>query len=107
MPAATPTIRCFGKLWQKMADSPKAISSPPSTRDFGGVDKLKERFNAAGARVFGSGWVMVKVDKAGHLGLTATPNQDTPLMQRRACSSETMCGSTPITYPIKIGVPII
>jgi Fe-Mn family superoxide dismutase len=49
-------------------------------RDLGGFDKLKTDFNHAGLGVFGSGWVMVTVDKAGKLGLTTRPNQDTPLM---------------------------
>ena len=33
-----------------------------------------------GARVFGSGWVFVTVDRNGKLALAARPNQDTPLM---------------------------
>ncbi|MDI3306610.1 MAG: superoxide dismutase [Acetobacteraceae bacterium] len=49
-------------------------------RDLGGLDKLKADFNAMGARVFGSGWVFVTVDRNGKLALTSRPNQDTPLM---------------------------
>jgi len=49
-------------------------------RDFGSFDKLKEEFNGAGARQFGSGWVFVTVNKDGKLGIEALPNQDTPLM---------------------------
>jgi Fe-Mn family superoxide dismutase len=49
-------------------------------RDLGGVSKMRDDFNAAGGRVFGSGWVFVTVDKAGKLALTTKPNQDTPLM---------------------------
>lgn len=49
-------------------------------RDFGGLEKLQETFNAAGGKVFGSGWVFVTVDKAGKLALEPRPNQDTPLM---------------------------
>ncbi len=49
-------------------------------RDLGGYAKLVEDFNAAGGRVFGSGWVFVTVDKSGKLGLVSKPNQDTPLM---------------------------
>ncbi len=49
-------------------------------RDLGGFDKLKADFNAMGARVFGSGWVFVTVDRNGKLALTSRPNQDTPLM---------------------------
>jgi len=50
-------------------------------RDFGGLDKLQEQFNAAGLRVFGSGWVFVTVDAAGKLAIVTRPNQDTPLME--------------------------
>ncbi len=50
------------------------------TRDLGGFDKMKTDFNAAGGRVFGSGWVFVTVDAAGKLALTTRPNQDNPRM---------------------------
>ena len=49
-------------------------------RDLGGAAKMQEAFNAAGARVFGSGWVFVTVAPDGKLALTSRPNQDTPLM---------------------------
>jgi Fe-Mn family superoxide dismutase len=49
-------------------------------RDLGGTAKMQEDFNAAGGRVFGSGWVFVTVDQAGKLALVTKPNQDSPLM---------------------------
>jgi superoxide dismutase, Fe-Mn family len=49
-------------------------------RDFGGLEKLQSDFNAAGGRVFGSGWVFVTVTRDGKLALETKPNQDTPLM---------------------------
>lgn len=49
-------------------------------RDLGGLDKMKSDFNAAGLRVFGSGWVFVTVDKNGKLALETRPNQDNPIM---------------------------
>ena len=49
-------------------------------RDLGGMDKFRTDFNAAGARIFGSGWVFVTVSNAGILAITAKPNQDSPLM---------------------------
>jgi len=52
----------------------QAISSA-----FGSFEDLQTKFNAAGAGQFGSGWVFVTCDKAGKLGLTAKPNQDSPL----------------------------
>src|SRR3546814_18085141 len=48
--------------------------------DFGGLDKLKEEFNAKGAGQFGSGWAWLLADNAGKLKITSTPNQDNPLM---------------------------
>jgi Fe-Mn family superoxide dismutase len=45
---------------------------------FGGVDKFKEQFKAAGAGQFGSGWAWLVSDK-GQLKIVATPNAVTPL----------------------------
>ncbi|HWV35544.1 MAG TPA: superoxide dismutase [Thermomicrobiales bacterium] len=47
-------------------------------KTFGGVDKLKEQVNAAGAARFGSGWAWLVVDN-GELKVVSTPNQDSPL----------------------------
>jgi Fe-Mn family superoxide dismutase len=41
---------------------------------------MRDAFNAAGARLFGSGWVFVTVARDGKLALVTRPNQDTPLM---------------------------
>jgi Fe-Mn family superoxide dismutase len=46
---------------------------------FGSFDAFKEKFNAAGATRFGSGWAWLVV-KDGKLEVTSTPNQDNPLM---------------------------
>ena len=46
---------------------------------YGGLDKLKEDVNKAGAGRFGSGWAWVVV-KDGKLAVTSTPNQDHPSM---------------------------
>lgn len=52
-------------------------------RDLGGVEKMRTNFDAAGLRVFGSGWTFVTVAKDGKLALETRPNQDTPLMDGR------------------------
>src|ERR1700730_10020784 len=49
-------------------------------RDLGGMQKLMSDFNAAGGRVFGSGWVFVTVTRDGKLAIETRPNQDSPLM---------------------------
>lgn len=71
-------------FWQIMGPgggAPAGELKAAIDRDFGGLDKLKEQFNAAGLRVFGSGWVFVTADAAGKLAIVTRPNQDTPLME--------------------------
>ena len=46
---------------------------------FGSFADFKARFQDAGAKRFGSGWVWLIV-KDGKLVITSTPNQDTPIM---------------------------
>jgi len=48
---------------------------------FGGFDALKEKFSAAAAGVFGSGWAWLALDSARKLTIVTTPNQDNPLTQ--------------------------
>jgi Fe-Mn family superoxide dismutase len=48
---------------------------------FGSLDKFKEDFSAAAAKVFGSGWAWLVVDRTGGapvLKVVATSNQDSP-----------------------------
>ncbi|MEA2191540.1 MAG: superoxide dismutase, Fe-Mn family [Solirubrobacteraceae bacterium] len=45
---------------------------------FGSFDAFKEKFEAAGAGQFGSGWAWLVVD-GGELAITSTANQDSPL----------------------------
>ncbi|HEX8258087.1 MAG TPA: superoxide dismutase [Allosphingosinicella sp.] len=48
--------------------------------EFGSFDAFKKKFGDAGVGQFGSGWVWLLVDGSGSLEVTATPNQDNPLM---------------------------
>jgi superoxide dismutase, Fe-Mn family len=50
---------------------------------FGGFDKFKEQWSAAGAGRFGSGWVWLMND-GGKLSITSSPNQDNPLMEGKS-----------------------
>ena len=47
---------------------------------FGSLDDFKTKFNEAGVKQFGSGWVFVLADGDG-LKIQSAPNQDTPLQR--------------------------
>ena len=49
-------------------------------RAFGSYDSFKEKFSSAAGGQFGSGWAWLLVKNGGELAVTATPNQDNPLM---------------------------
>ena len=71
-------------FWQIMGPgggTPQGELAAAITRDLGGLQKLQDDFNAAGGRVFGSGWVFITVARDGKLALESKPNQDTPLME--------------------------
>jgi len=70
-------------FWQVMGGSggePTGAVADAIKTSFGDLAKLQDQFNAAGGRVFGSGWVFVTADKSGKLALVSKPNQDTPIM---------------------------
>jgi Fe-Mn family superoxide dismutase len=48
---------------------------------FGGFDQFKEKFNAAAAGRFGSGWAWLLPKAGGGVEITSTANQDSPLME--------------------------
>lgn len=48
---------------------------------FGNFGAFKEKFNAAAATRFGSGWAWLCLDKDGTLHVESTANQDTPVSQ--------------------------
>lgn len=55
-------------------------------RDFGGFEAFKTKFEDAGAKRFGSGWVWLVLNKEKKYEIVSLPNQDTALME----------GATPI-----------
>ena len=61
--------------------SPKGKLADAITSTFGSFDQFKEKFQAAGAGRFGSGWAWLVINKAGGLEITSTPNQDSPIME--------------------------
>ena len=71
-------------FWQIMAPNAGGNPSGKLADDinaaFGGFDQFKEKFAAAGAGRFGSGWAWLIRNKNGKLEIMSTPNQDSPLM---------------------------
>ena len=65
--------------------SPPGGSAPQGTllaalnRDFGSLDAFKEEFSRTAGSVFGSGWAWL-IASDGKLKITATSNQDSPVM---------------------------
>jgi superoxide dismutase, Fe-Mn family len=72
-------------FWQVMAPpgtggSPSAALAAAVERKFGSLEALKAEMNRAATSQFGSGWAWLIVDADGELAVTATANQDNPLM---------------------------
>jgi len=71
-------------LWKILG--PNAGGSPTGklaeaiNSTFGSFDQFKEKFQAAGAGRFGSGWAWLVLNKQGKLEITSTPNQDSPII---------------------------
>ncbi|MBN1338962.1 MAG: superoxide dismutase [Bacteroidales bacterium] len=70
-------------FWENM--SPAQVEMPAALKeaienDFGSVDVLKEKFGQAAKTLFGSGWAWLAVGQDKKLFVTATSNQDNPLM---------------------------
>lgn len=72
-------------FWQILAPKGKGGVASDSLNSainsaFGSLDSLKEKFNDAAGKRFGSGWAWVVVAN-GKLVVTSTPNQDNPLQR--------------------------
>jgi Fe-Mn family superoxide dismutase len=71
-------------FWQIMSPNgggqPSGDLATAIDAKFGSFAEFKDAFSRAAATQFGSGWAWLLVDKAGHLAVTNTPNQDNPLM---------------------------
>lgn len=74
-------------FWQAMSPSgggePTGALADAIKRDFGGLEKFKVRFDEAGEKLFGSGWVwLARTQKdGGRLEVITTSGHDNPLMQ--------------------------
>ena len=71
----------FWTIMKKNEDGkPSGALAEAINRDFGSFEDFKTKFNDAGVKQFGSGWVFL-ISNNGKLEIKSMPNQDTPLMQ--------------------------
>ena len=74
-------------FWRAMSPTgggtPAGLLADAIKRDFGSLEAFKARFDDAGAKLFGSGWVWLAraQQEGGKLQLTTTSGHDNPLMQ--------------------------
>lgn len=72
-------------FWQIMAakagGAPSGKIADAIKSAFGGFDAFKEKFNAAAASRFGSGWAWLVKNSSGGLEVISTANQDNPVME--------------------------
>lgn len=70
-------------FWETLSPNgggaPKGELAEKLDAAFGDFDSFKEKFQAAAATRFGSGWAWLVLDN-GELKITSTPNQDSPIM---------------------------
>jgi len=71
----------FWRIMTPQGGAPDAAISQAIEQAFGGLDDFKTKFNDAGAKHFGSGWVWLVRGRDAKLQIITTPNQDNPLMQ--------------------------
>jgi superoxide dismutase, Fe-Mn family len=78
----------FWKLLSgKGAKAPEGKLADAVNAAFGSFDAFKEKFEAAGAGRFGSGWAWL-VSNNGKLEIVSTANQDNPLMGKAISGAE-------------------
>jgi Fe-Mn family superoxide dismutase len=86
-------------FWELMAPAGNGGGGAPIgpladaiTKAFGSFDAFKEKFAAAAAGRFGSGWAWLVVNADKSLAIVSTANQDNPLMGKAIAG----CEGTPI-----------
>ena len=74
-------------FWRAMSPTgnggaPTGLLADAIKRDFGGLEQLRTRFDDAGVKLFGSGWVwLARAQDGGKLEVITTSGHDNPLMQ--------------------------
>ena len=73
----------FWTILGKGSSEPSGALADDIKSTFGSLDAFKEKFAAAGATRFGSGWAWLTRSN-GKLEVSSTPNQDTPIMEGKS-----------------------
>ncbi len=71
----------FGVIGPKGGGKPEGRLAREIDSQLGGFEAMKAELSRLGAGQFGSGWAWLSSDREGKLVLSATPNQDNPLME--------------------------
>ena len=70
-------------FWQIMGSNaggePTGAIAQVISDNFGDFESFKQRFNDAGTKQFGSGWVWLILTPDGKYEVTSSPNQDSPI----------------------------
>ena len=70
-------------FWQIMAPNaggePTGAIAQAISENFGDFESFKQKFNDAGTKQFGSGWVWLVRTSDGKIEITSSPNQDNPM----------------------------
>lgn len=70
-------------FWQIMGPNaggePTGAIAQVISENFGNFESFKQRFNDAGTKQFGSGWVWLILTPQGKFEITSSPNQDSPI----------------------------
>jgi len=70
----------FWQILSPAGGAPSGAVAEAIQSTFGGLDALKEKFNAAATTRFGSGWAWL-VKSGNSIEVTSTANQDNPIME--------------------------
>lgn len=72
-------------FWQFMrpggSEEPAGKLAAAIKKNFGNFEKMKEEFEEAASKLYGSGWVWIVVDGNGVVKIITTANQDSPYTQ--------------------------
>ena len=82
----------FWEIMSPKGGEPTGELASAINEAFGSFDGFKEKFSAAAATQFGSGWAWLCVHKGGKVEICATPNQDNPLMPGVGCGGHPILG---------------